>query len=192
MLRLALLLTVLAAASAPHGQAQTARAVPIDPARSVLAYTGHHALHDWTGTSRAVGGTLQVDLQDPTRSRIEVVVPVASFDSGNSNRDSNMLDTVEEERYADVRFVSRGVAVDRWEPAADGYAGTWRVRGALTFHGQTHEVEVPVTVRVAGRAFEASTRFQISLERFGVSRPRLMLVPISDALDLAGTLRATL
>src|SRR5690606_37948067 len=129
------------------------------------------------GTSRAVGGTLQIDLDDPSRSRIEVVVPVASFDSGNSNRDSNMLDTVEEERYADVRFASSAVTVDRWQPTADGYAGAWRVRGALTFHGQTHEIEIPVTVRVAGRAFEATTRFPISLERFRVDRPRLMLMP---------------
>jgi polyisoprenoid-binding protein YceI len=192
-LRVPLVLLLLALAAAPTLRVQAQPPpVSIDRARSVLSYTGHHRLHDWTGTSRAVSGTLQINLQDPARSRIEVVVPVASFDSGNSNRDSNMLDTVEEERYADVRFVSSAVTVDRWERTADGYAGTWRVRGSLTFHGQTHEVEIPVTVRVAGRAFEAATRFSISLERFRVDRPRLMLMPISDTLDLEGTIRATL
>jgi polyisoprenoid-binding protein YceI len=183
--RLALLMALVAA---PALRAQP-RPVPVDRARSTLAYTGHHRLHDWTGTSRAVGGTLQIDLQDPSRSRIEIVVPLASFDSGNSNRDSNMLDTVEEERYPNVRFVSSSVTADRWQPDA---GGTWRVRGALSFHGQTHEVELPVTVRVAGTAFEATTRFQISLDRFRVDRPRLMLMPISDTLDLEGTIRATL
>lgn len=186
LLALALaLMTALPAAAQPAP-------VPVDGARSVLAYTGHHRLHHWTGTSRAVGGTLQIDLDDPARSRVEVVVPVASFDSGNSNRDSNMLDAVEEERYPHVRFTAAAVVVERWGRTADGYAGTWRVRGPLTFHGQTHPVEIPVAVRVSGRAFEATTRFSISLERFRVGRPRLMLMPISDTLDLEATLRATL
>lgn len=163
----------------------------IDARRSTLSYTGDHRMHGWTGVSNSVSGSLIVDPEQPASSRIEIVVPVESFDSGNSNRDSNMLDTVESDRYPDVQFVSEEIIVDQWEKTADGYSGTWRVIGPLTFHGQTQQVEIPVKVTGRNGSFEASGEFQISLKAFGVRRPKLLLMPISDEIMLAGEIYAS-
>ncbi len=166
--------------------------VVVDSTASVLQYRGHHPLHGWTGTSRSVHGTLRLDLDDPTRSAVTIRVPVASFDSGNSNRDSNMLDAVEADRYPDVLFESTAISVQRWERTATGYAGNWTVGGNLTFHGETHPVTIPVTVRIEGNRFEATGAFSIALSQFKVRRPKLLLWSIRDTIDLEGTIRATL
>ena len=169
--------------------------VAVDSTESVLQYHGHHPLHGWTGTSRSVHGTLRLDLSDPAdpaRSAVTIRVPVASFDSGNSNRDANMLDAVEADRYPDVLFESTAISVQRWERTASGYEGSWTVGGNLTFHGQTHPVTIPVTVRIEGNRFEATGAFSIALSQFKVRRPKLLLWSIRDTIDLEGTIRATL
>ena len=121
-------------------------------------------------------------------------MPVASFDSGNGNRDSNMLDVVEADRYPDVRFTSERIEVTAWEETSEGYRGSWQVTGTLAFHGQEHAVTLPVEVRVVGDVFEANSTFEVSLERFDVRRPKLLLMSMSirDAIELEGTSRATL
>lgn len=185
----ALALFALVAPSGVFGQAVTVR---IDTARSVLSYDGSHPLHGWTGTSEAVRGELSIDVDDPAQSSATVTVPVASFDSGNGNRDSNMLDVVESDRHPEVRFVAERVEVEAWNATPDGYKGRWVAHGPLTFHGVTHPVEVPLAVTVAGSQFEATANFEISLERFEVDRPGLMLMKIRDALALHGEIFATL
>ncbi|MDX1420825.1 MAG: YceI family protein [Rubricoccaceae bacterium] len=187
----AVLLLSLLTVSVPDVRAQPTP-VPIDGDRSALSYRGSHPLHDWIGTSRAVGGTLAIDLQDSSESRVEIDVPVASFDSGNGRRDARMRELVSADRHPSVRFVGSEVAVERWAATQRGYEGAWRVRRALTFNGRTHEVVVPVSVRVTGRVFEAAARFEISLDRFEVRRPRLLGIPIGDTLRLEGDVRATL
>jgi polyisoprenoid-binding protein YceI len=160
--------------------------------QSTLAYTGRHAVHDWTGTSRVVTGTVTVDLADPAQSTVVVTVPVESFDSGNGRRDRKMRDLVEADRFPEVHFTSTAVAVEAWTETADGYQGTWRIQGTLAFHGRTHPVEIPATVRVTDGQLEAVCDFQVSLEQFEVHRPRLLFVPIGDVLTLEGILRAPL
>ena len=169
--------------------------VAVDSTESILQYHGHHPLHGWTGTSRSVHGTLRLDLSDPAdpaRSAVTIRVPVASFDSGNSNRDANMLDAVEADRYPDVLFESTAISVQRWERTASGYEGSWTVGGNLTFHGETHPVLIPVTVRIEGNRLEATGAFSIALSQFKVRRPKLLLWSIRDTIDLEGTIRATL
>ncbi|ARA94130.1 hypothetical protein AWN76_013855 [Rhodothermaceae bacterium RA] len=166
--------------------------VPVDTGQSTLAYTGHHRLHDWTGVSRAVTGALVLDLDDPARSRVEIEVPVESFDSGNGNRDSNMLDVVEADRYPTVRFVSERITAESWETTDQGRQGTWQVEGLLTFHGQTHPLTIPVEVTVSGATFEARSVFEVSLDAYDVDRPKLLLMPIRPTIDLEATIRASL
>lgn len=166
--------------------------VSVDTENSVIHYTGHHRLHDWRGTSNAVEGTLTLDLQNPEQSRVEIEVPVVSFDSGNGNRDSNMLDIVEVDQYPTVRFVSDAVTSETWSATDDGWQGTWQVEGQLTFHGQTHPLTMPVDVVIRGDSLTAQSTFEVSLERYDVDRPKLLFMPIGSTIDLEATLRAAL
>ena len=172
-------------------QAQRVEVV-LDTTESVIHYTGSHPLHSWRGSSHRIGGTLRIDPAAPAQSRVELHVPVASFDSGNSNRDSNMLDVVEVERYPDVRFTATQIVPETWTETGDGYEGTWQVTGDVSFHGQTHPVTLPVAVTVRGDAFEATGTFTLSLDRYDVRRPKLMLMSIRDELELESRIVGTL
>ena len=187
--RLALGLALALLAASTYAQPVTAR---VDTEQSTLSYTGHHLTHSWTGTSRQVTGTLTLDVTAPELSRITIRVPTASFDSGSAGRDANLLRVVEAEAYPDVAFVSESVAVDAWARTSGGYEGQWRVRGRLTFHGRSHPAEIPVVVRITNGQFEAEGAFPVSLKAFKVRRPRLLMVPVQEAIDLKGTIRTTL
>ena len=69
-----------------------------DLTKSFISYDGKHPAHNWTGISKDIQGTFEINKQDLTQSRVDLFVPVFSFDSKNANRDSNMLDVVEEYR----------------------------------------------------------------------------------------------
>jgi polyisoprenoid-binding protein YceI len=164
-------------------QAQPVHAV-VDSSDSRIDYTGSAVLHDWTGTSRDVSGSIAVTPTAPAGSSVEIRAPVASFDSGNDRRDGNMREVTEVESYPTVRFRSTDVRPKQWGRAGSGYAGTWEVAGELTFHGETHELTTDVTVRVEeGGRVRAETEFPVSLTKYGIDRPALAWVaPINDVI----------
>lgn len=162
----------------------------VNTTESTLSYTGHHTLHSWTGVSSSVGGTLFVDPASPAESRIAIVVPVESFDSENSKRDSNMLDLVDADQFPEVRFTSDEIVVESWQETDTGYQGNWKVSGILSFHGLDYRIEIPAAVTINGSTFEAQSSFPVSLSQFEVHRPKLLLIRISDTIDLSGVIRA--
>ena len=78
--------------------------VDFDLSKSFISYDGKHPAHNWTGISKDIQGTFELNEEDLTKSKVDLFVPVFSFDSKNANRDSNMLDVVEEYYYPYVRF----------------------------------------------------------------------------------------
>lgn len=161
---------------------------------SMSPWSTPHTLTVWIWSARAGGG----GIQSPHAS-------LASRHTASPARSSSSAST------AGTAYARAGCATSsrpistrasdssgRRSPSSAGNqptgatAGTWRVRGSLTFNGRTHEVVVPVSVRVTGRAFAAEARFDVSLERFEVRRPRLLGIPIRDAIALDREVRATL
>jgi polyisoprenoid-binding protein YceI len=187
------LLLLAGLGSALGGQEATAqrRTVPIDSTASVIHYTGSAPMHDWTGTTRSVRGTLRVDLNAPDSSRVHVRAPVANFDSGNDRRDRKMREVTEADRYPVVEFRATEISSEVWGRSRSGKRGQWRVDGPLTFHGQTHRIEATVDVRVAGDSLAAHARFPVSLTRFGVERPGFLggLASIADTIRVEARIR---
>jgi polyisoprenoid-binding protein YceI len=142
-------------------------------------------MHDWTGTSRNVTGTLVLDAEAPERSRAVIRAPVASFESGPDRRDRKMREVTEAKTYPIVELRTREIRSVRWGRTSEGHAGRWTVTGALTFHGQTHPVEATVDVRITDDSVHAHAQFPVSLTRFGVERPELLWVaPIADTIRI--------
>jgi polyisoprenoid-binding protein YceI len=191
---LLLLLTVfLHVGLSTQGHAQRVVAT-IDSAASVIDYTGSATLHDWTGTSRNVSGTLVLDLDAPGDSRALIRAPVASFDSGIEARDENMREVTEADRYPTVTYRTTDIRPTRWGRSSDGHAGRWAVTGDLTFHGETHTVEATVDVRVTDDSAHAHTRFPVSLTRFGVERPGIVwgVAPVADTIRVSARVAGAL
>lgn len=160
-------------------------AAPVDSTESVIRYAGSATLHDWTGTSRAVSGSLVLDLNTPDSSRVLVEVPVGSFHSGKDRRDRKMREVTEADRFPTVSYRVTDIHPQRWGRSSDGHAGRWRVTGTLTFHGETHPVDATVDVRITDDSVHAHAQFPVSLTRFDVDRPKLMWVkPIADTIRI--------
>jgi polyisoprenoid-binding protein YceI len=160
----------------------------IDSDSSELSYTGSHFLHDWTGRSRAVTGRLRLDISDFSKSEIELSVPLESFDSGNSNRDSNMMEVVEVWLWPEVLFTSESLRMVSWDESENGSKGTWLVEGTIGFHGETADLSVSADVFQNGDLLEARVSFPIELDWFKIKRPKLMLKSISNDIQVEGKL----
>lgn len=174
------LLTATLLAGAPE-----ARILAVEPARSTLGYNVVHKLREVRGESKAVeakaallaGGAFQVMVR----------VPVASFKSGDGNRDAHVQEVLEVGSFPYVVFKGTGrlVLPERY-PATVELA----VDGVLDFHGQKRRLKVPLKLELVS-AEEARVRgeFAVSLEEHKVARPSLFFVKVEDAcridLDLA-------
>jgi polyisoprenoid-binding protein YceI len=169
-------LLALLVASAPA----TARTYALDPASSVLRYHVVHRLHRVTGVTSSLEG--KAVLHPDGKILAMVRAPVASFDSGDRNRDLNMQEAVEAGRFPFVVF--KGVArLDGNAQAAMAQATSSeaRMEGEVELHGVRRPVEVPLRIELApdGTARARGT-LQVSLESFGVERPSLFFVKIED------------
>lgn len=180
LVRLSAALLLLAATAS----AQTSYA--IDTAHSAIVYSMSHPAHDWTGTSRAVSGTLTVQGGAVTGGRAQA--RVQSFDSGNRSRDSHMAEATESYIYHDVTFVARVVTM---LPAAQQTADrNATVAGQLTFHNVSRPVTVPVRIDVSGREAHLTGSFDVTLTDFQIERPSLLGIRARDWIGLHLDLRA--
>ena len=140
----------------------------IDPSHAELAFTGRHfMITKVRGRFTDVAGAITIgdDLRD---SRVEVVIGMASVESGNDARDEHLRSSelFDVDNFPKATFLSRRV---EWH----GSSGV--VHGDLTIHGITREV--PLEVSFQGHArdpwggdraiFSAET--SVNREDFGIA-----------------------
>ena len=149
--------------------------VAFDLSNSFISYDGKHPAHSWTGISKQIEGKFILNEKDFTKSTVELFVPMFSFDSKNSNRDSNMLDVVEEYFYPYVSFKSKNIEI-----TDEGF----NVIGDISFHGITKEFSIPITKNIEDNKIIIDSLFSIYLTDFKIKRPALLTIKIRDRVDL--------
>jgi len=149
--------------------------VEFDLNKSFISYDGKHPAHNWTGISKDIRGTFEINEKDLTQSTVDLFVPVFSFDSKNANRDSNMLDVVEEYFYPFVRFTSSKI-----KKSESGFD----VVGNLNFHGITKEFTIPVELNKDNESILVTSDFSIMLTDFKIKRPALLTIKIRNQVDI--------
>ncbi len=149
--------------------------VDFNLSKSFISYDGKHPAHNWTGVSKDIQGTFEINKQDLTQSKVDLFVPVFSFDSKNANRDSNMLDVVEEYYYPFVRFTSSKI-----NKTENGF----KVTGNLSFHGIIKELTIPVNLEEDNQTVIVTSDFSIMLSDFKIKRPALLTIKIRNQVDL--------
>lgn len=151
-----------------------------DPGACSLHYRVVHKLHEVEAVSRSVEAKALVSADGTVR--VMVRAPVASFRSGDGNRDEHMLEAVEASRfpYATVKATGRvqlpAVLPAKIETVMDA---------VVDFHGVQAIEKVPVAIALAqdGTARVTGT-FNLSLDRYHVDRPSLLFVKIDDACSI--------
>jgi polyisoprenoid-binding protein YceI len=148
----------------------------VDAAASTVRFHVNHKLHEVDGVSRHVEGKALLEPDGTVKAMVRIAVQ--SFESGDANRDSHMLETLEAGRHPYVTFKGIG-AVPGAAPAAKPLEVT--LRGELEFHGVKRPVEVPVTVEFAADgSARVKGRLVVSLEAHQVERPSLLMMKLDD------------
>jgi polyisoprenoid-binding protein YceI len=125
----------------PIPAAAPARTWDIDTAHATSGFRVRHLMVSHVrGQLGPVSGTVVIDEQDVSRSRIDVTVDVRGIDSRDPKRDEHLrsADFFDVENHPTVTFRSTRVEAPR------GLAGNLRVTGELTIRG----VSRPVTLDV--------------------------------------------
>lgn len=175
-MRLSLLILALALFSPSLARAD-AIDFTVDAHDSSLTYHMVHKLHKVDGVSRALNGRAR--LLPDGKAQIMVRVPVATFDSGNVNRDAHMKEIVEAARFPDVEL--KAVGNDFAPPAKFPATLQKTISAQLTLHGVQHTFELPVTVTwESDHRVRVKATLAVSLDEYKIERPSLMFVKVED------------
>lgn len=155
------------------------RKLTADKALSSVTYQAKHPLHKWSGVSRDVAGAVLYNDETSQIETVAVSIKVASFDSGNSNRDSHALEVLDGLKHPTVTFVSSEVK--------PGPNGTLTAAGTLTFHGVSKPMTLQATRKDAGGRMTITGEFPVSLTAHQVERPSFLGMKTEDNMLLQFT-----
>jgi len=176
----ALSLLSLVAASGALAQAAGDRLLAVVPAQSTLGYRIVHKLHEVEASSSDLEGKALAKADGTVQ--VMVRTKVAGFRSGDTNRDEHMLEVMEGAQYPTVTF--KGLAKIA-PPAAYPASLDVSLSGELEMHGRKFPETIPVHVEMTSPAhWRVTGKFDVSLDKYGVERPALLLVKIEDACHM--------
>ncbi|GAA4410183.1 YceI family protein [Nibrella viscosa] len=151
-----------------------------DKSASVVTYAMHHPMHSWEGVSRDVNSAIVYNDDTQTIENAAVSVKVGSFDSGNANRDSNAMETLEALKYPNVTFVSQTIQT--------GANGALTLTGNLTFHNVTKPITVQATRKDGNGRMTVDGSFELRLSDYAIKRPTLMTIPVDEDVQMKFTI----
>ena len=114
-----------------------ARDWQVDAAKSTLSFKGSYQGESFDGKFKKFDATISYDAADPTKSKFDVTVDLASVDTDSGERDQTLAqsDFFDTAKSPQAHFVTESFA-----KAGDGV----EAKGHLTIRGQTK----PVTLKV--------------------------------------------
>jgi polyisoprenoid-binding protein YceI len=153
-------------------------ALAVDPAGSVVRFHLDHKLHQVDGRSSAIEGKAVIAADGKVMAMVRI--PVASFVTGDGNRDSHMREALEASRFPHV--VIKAVT-NLTIPVAHGKPLEAKLQGELEFHGVKRALDVPAQVSFdAEGGAVVKAKFPVSLDAHEIERPSLLFVKVEDQL----------
>ena len=144
MWRLIRILTILALAPmTPAGASFAAQGYTIDSSHSSVGFSVRHIVSRTTGKFTEFSGSISYDAESPENSTVNARISMASIDTDNERRDGHLksADFFDVAKYPEMTFASSSV---------DAKGDVLMVTGALTMHGVTQKVVLPVEVLGVG------------------------------------------
>lgn len=138
-----------------------------------------------------MAGTVHLDQEQPTRSRVALAIEAGSIDTGNTRRDKHLRseDFFDAARFPRIAFASRDV--EAVAPAV----GRYRVAGDLTMRGTTRPVVLDIAYDPPAEDGVRVARFFVTgvLDRrdFGITWNHPPLSDLADQVRLAVVVEAT-
>lgn len=139
--------------------------------RTLKSGTAHYKVSYLTKTVEADSQEVKGKMVCETECEFLLAIPVKSFDSGDSNRDLNMMNTVEAGTFPVVTAKGK-FKKELWGPK------DFIIDAIVNFHG----VEASYPVKVSDQGKKAS--FKVDLDRHKIERPSLFTVKIDKDVPL--------
>ena len=111
----------------------------VDAPHTEVNFSVKHFFTPVTGSFDEFEIQLDYDADDPSRSSVDVKIPVSSINTGNEKRDGHLMsaDFFEAEKYPHITFKSNSVQAKGDQLVA---------QGLLTIKGESREVDLPITL----------------------------------------------
>ena len=171
------LLSPLWAARADEGGARS-----LELRSGTVTYTVVHKFHEVKGTSQKLEGRALVSPDGS--AKVQVRAPIASFDSGNSNRDAHMREATHELQHPYVTV--RGRLAQLSMPLSAPLDTT--MQAIVELNGQKGSVAVALRLEPVEGKLRGTFSFPISLDSCKIDRPELLLIRVEDTVKMKGTL----
>jgi polyisoprenoid-binding protein YceI len=137
---------------------------------SRIGFTSDAPLETIDGVSTATTGNFTVDLANPGRQITgRVAVAANSIRTGSDMRDEHLRSAnwIDATRFPEIALEITGTSLNR--PLAANAPARGNVTGRFTLHGQTHDVTVPVTVRL----IPLTATEHAGMDQFGINADML-------------------
>ena len=153
----------------------------IDPVHSsVIFSTKHNGISDFYGAFKDVSGTVTFDSADPSKSSVELTVPVESVDTRNEKRDQHLKspDFFNAKQFPTLTFKSTRI---------EGTGDSYKISGDLTIHGVTKPITVDFKKGPEGKGGKGEvrgggeTRFTIKRSDYDM---KFMTGPVGDDVNI--------
>jgi polyisoprenoid-binding protein YceI len=154
--------------------------LPFTPASTKISWTLSDPLHTVRGTFNLKRGEIRFDPETGKASG-EVVVDVASGESGSGARDSKMHSSVlESAKYPEAVFTP-----DRIDgKLAMTGASHVQVHGTFRIHGAEHEITMNADVKVADRKMDVHITFDVPYVAWGMKDPSNFLLRVGKTVQV--------
>lgn len=153
--------------------------------RTNITFASETAFESILGVTQQIGGRVVADLERGTGS-VEIEIPVASLRTGIDLRDEHLRSPMwlDASSYPQIRFESKSARRVRGHE--------WLIRGTVTLHGVSRELELEANVRpipaAAAKAaglepgdwLRVTAPFMVRLSEFGVKVPEMAAAKVSD------------
>ena len=145
---------------------------------SKISFIGSHPFHDWTGISTDLKLDLNCsDKDEPCHYLFSV--PWTSFDSGNDNRDNNMLYYVNAYEFHNIKMTFKDVKLD----SVQQYNSEAHILEAtLSIAGVNKLIYIPIKFEFTESYYELQSEFSLKVSDFNIERPTLLMIPINDEI----------
>jgi polyisoprenoid-binding protein YceI len=139
---------------------------------SSVAFDGSSSLHDFTGTTTAVRGSIELDFSRPADSpAATVIVDAATLDTMNDDRDRAMHEEhLQSVAYPEITFTVARVDDVRPQQNGNGFQAT--AHGAFSIHGIQKDVSLSATIeKRPGRRLLIEAQCPLRMSDFGIEPP---------------------
>jgi polyisoprenoid-binding protein YceI len=169
--------------------------------RNQVEFQSKTPLETFEGKTSRLTGSVSFDPADVSTMTGRLAVDLASLDTGIGLRDSHMRGQVLHcEKYPEAVLAITSVLTSGSPALQNGQPMTAKVLGDLTLHGVTKPVTADVVAtwrqassetakRGPGDLLDVEARFAVKLSEFGMPRPQMLVMKVSDEIRL--TIRAT-